>query len=309
MTAARDPNTFLLGAPKCGTTAIARYLAATPGVCMSSRKEPNFFCQELHPLNRRYESYEQYRDMCFAHATPDCSVIAEASTLNLYSRDAVPAILERFPDARFLVMLRDPVYMAKSLFSQRSSNGVETRSEFAQAFWESVETEKSMDGRSTFNNRDYAGICRLGEQVDRLLQAVPRERVFFGLMEDLGDRPEELWEELLSFLGLERSEGMEFPVYNPRRTIPVRTMGIPLRAHLIRFFNRPPPFVQKLRRKLPVSNLGFHKRVVGALRNKGRLLEIDPDFERELRDYYAADIELLGHRTNRDLSDWMPSST
>lgn len=307
MTAAPDPNTFLLGAPKCGTTAIARYLGATPGVCMSSRKEPNFFCQELHPTKRRYDSYEQYRDRYFSHATPDCSVIAEASTLNLYSKKAVPAILERCHDPRFLVMLRDPVFMANSLFAQRCSNGVETRKDFAEAFWASVDTEKSEDGKSTFNNRDYAGICRLGEQVDRLLQQVPRDRVFFGLMEDLGDRPEELWENLISFLGLASNERDEFPTYNPRRKVPKRTLGIPIRAHLIRFFNRPPPLVQKIRSKLPLGKLGFRDRVVGALRSKGGQLKVDPTFLRELNDYYAADVSLLAERIGRDLSGWLQS--
>ena len=40
---ARFPDFFLVGAPRCGTTSLSRYLAANPQVCFSRPKEPHYF--------------------------------------------------------------------------------------------------------------------------------------------------------------------------------------------------------------------------------------------------------------------------
>src|ERR1700733_1529222 len=37
------PNLFIIGAPKCGTTSLHRYLDQHPGISMSTVKEPKFF--------------------------------------------------------------------------------------------------------------------------------------------------------------------------------------------------------------------------------------------------------------------------
>ena len=39
----RFPDFFLIGAPRCGTTSLSRYLADNPQVCFSRPKEPHYF--------------------------------------------------------------------------------------------------------------------------------------------------------------------------------------------------------------------------------------------------------------------------
>ena len=41
------PNLFLVGAPKCGTSALHGFLAQHPDVWMSEPKEPHFFCTDV----------------------------------------------------------------------------------------------------------------------------------------------------------------------------------------------------------------------------------------------------------------------
>src|SRR6185436_16574299 len=45
--ALREPNFFLVGAPKAGTTSVWRYLDQHPDVFMSPIKEPSFFAPEM----------------------------------------------------------------------------------------------------------------------------------------------------------------------------------------------------------------------------------------------------------------------
>ncbi len=42
------PNLIIIGAMKCGTTALHRYLDLHPDVAMSEPKELNFFCGPDH---------------------------------------------------------------------------------------------------------------------------------------------------------------------------------------------------------------------------------------------------------------------
>ncbi len=46
----RRPNFFIVGAPKCGTTAWVRYLEDHPDVYFSPSKEPHYFCTDFPTL-------------------------------------------------------------------------------------------------------------------------------------------------------------------------------------------------------------------------------------------------------------------
>ena len=56
---ATRPNFFIVGAPKCGTTALYEYLRPHPNVFMSPVKEPHFFATDLgeYPFVRTWEEY------------------------------------------------------------------------------------------------------------------------------------------------------------------------------------------------------------------------------------------------------------
>ncbi|HEX2249085.1 MAG TPA: sulfotransferase domain-containing protein, partial [Gemmatimonadales bacterium] len=59
--AAKKPNFFIVGAPKCGTTALYEYLRLHPHVFMPELKEPHFFAKDLgtYPRIKTLEVYTQ----------------------------------------------------------------------------------------------------------------------------------------------------------------------------------------------------------------------------------------------------------
>src|SRR5919106_4688265 len=110
----RFPDFFIVGAPKCGTTSLASYLDAHPQIFMSPVKEPKYFffdAPELRVIDR-LESYQRL----FARAEPD-QLCGEASTAYLFSKAAVPAILEANPAAKIIAMVRNPLEMVVSYHS------------------------------------------------------------------------------------------------------------------------------------------------------------------------------------------------
>ena len=111
----KKPNFFIIGAPKCGTTSLANWLAEHPRVFFSDTKEPHFFCTDGYTGVKTLKQYEKL----FEDAKPHHLAVGEGSTHYLFSKVAVPNILVYNPDARFIVCLRNPVDMAPSLHSER----------------------------------------------------------------------------------------------------------------------------------------------------------------------------------------------
>lgn len=211
----KKPNVFILGAPKCGTTSLANWLAEHPQVYFSPIKEPNFFNYDYygfrHPITLR--QYEQL----FAGADEQHRAIFEATTRYLYSRTAVPAILAYADQPRFVAMLRNPVDMAPSLHEENLFGGYETEPDFERA-WR-LQRERLYGSSVPKRCRDpqllqYGTLCKLGEQLERLYQLVPRERVHVIHLEQLSNSPRTEWMRLQAFLEIDDDGRTIFPVAN-----------------------------------------------------------------------------------------------
>ena len=131
----RKPDFFLIGAPKCGTTALATYLSEHPNILLSDPKEPQYFCKDLKWYGNPVKSDEDYLRRFFPglEGSP-AAIVGEASSLYLYSKVAVPNILSFQPEAKFIVMLRNPVEMAYSLHSMLCFQGEEDEKDFLKAW-------------------------------------------------------------------------------------------------------------------------------------------------------------------------------
>src|SRR5689334_10202054 len=96
--ASRTPNFFMIGAPKCGTSAMSTYLAANPEVYFSLPKEPAYWAYDFPKLAGYYgiDSLEKYLAL-FDGATSQHVAVGEKSTVYLASNTAVPEILSFNP--------------------------------------------------------------------------------------------------------------------------------------------------------------------------------------------------------------------
>src|SRR4030095_12367410 len=109
----------IVGAPRCGTTSLSRYLEAHPDVDFSQVKEPHFFSQfdltELDPERLREMIEQEYLARYFADADPARRLLMEGSVTYLYTPSQIEPILRTWPDARFIIAVRDPFSMLPSL--------------------------------------------------------------------------------------------------------------------------------------------------------------------------------------------------
>lgn len=197
------PNLFILGAPKCGTTAMAKWLSQHPEVFVSRVKEPHYFSEEYR-LTASLQAYEAL----FVEADPQRHRWAcEASVWHLFSDTAVPNILRYSPDARFIVMVRNPVEMAPSMHEQQRFNGNELETDFAKALaLNSSRLEgqrvRVRNGYLAPEHLAYLHSCALGWQVARLLERVPRQNVHVIVHDDMTKDVAREFSRVLDFLGL-----------------------------------------------------------------------------------------------------------
>lgn len=199
----KRPNLFVLGAPKCGTTVLAKWLSLTPAVFVSRAKEPHWFSEE-HRLTPSLSAYEAL----FAEAGDAHRWVAEASVWYLFSPTAVPAIEAYSPGARYVVMVREPAAMVASMHEQHRFNGNELVDSLDEAVALSDARAQGQgvgirDGYRPTAHLAYLHSCALGWQVEQLLQRVPRERVHVVEFADLQRDPGGEYARLLAFLGLD----------------------------------------------------------------------------------------------------------
>lgn len=293
----KKPDFFFIGAPKCGTTALANWLREHPRIFMTqSPKEPLFFDSDIPNVNRM--SLEQYERL-FQQANEVHLVAGEASTTYLRSKEAVRNILKYSPAARFLVAVRNPVEMAASVHAQLVYTQYEDITDFQKAWF--AQEDRAQGRRLSANSKNdaarlmYADVCRLGEQVERLYRQVPRDRVMIVFMDDVKADPRQVYVDILAFLGVPDDGRSDFPAANVRKHV-----RLPVMSRMLAFAGR-------TKRWLGLQ--GVHTRMLSKLHAWNRVavapVSLDEQFRKELLACFENDIRLLGVLTGRDLSAWL----
>ncbi|WP_353471267.1 sulfotransferase [Salipiger sp. H15] len=301
------PAAYLIGAPKCGTTALGHYLSEHPGVSFSNPKEPHYFSRDLQGLCRCAD-LRGYR-ACF---TPGerAELMIEGSVWYLYSETAISEILKARPDAKFIVMLRNPVKMLASLHRQLIHALDETEEDFRTAWGLSAaraageRIPRSCRAPSTLV---YTRTAAYGEMLSRLYARVPRERVMLLFQEDMLADTRATYRRALEFLGLEDDGRTYFPPINEAKRA---------RSKLVRFVvSRAGParemVSRPIKRALGVESLGLIKKMDALNNRKLGKVPVPADLAEAIARHYADDMLRLQALVGRDLAalGWpMPAS-
>jgi hypothetical protein len=296
------PNFFIVGAPKCGTTALHAYLAQHPDVFMSDPKEPHFFGADLDFRYRRRPSDAQYRSY-FAGAGQRRR-IGEASVWYLYSECAANEIGEAVPDARIILMLRDPVEMIPSLHSQFVYNGHEDLG-LADAL--AAEQERAEGRRIPVHANFprgllYRRVATYAPQLARYLDRFGRERVHVIVYDDFKADTAAAYRDTLAFLGVDPDHQPDFAVVNASK----RSRNMLLRRAL----NDPPEWLRRAVRG--VAPQGMRRRLYRSAVNlnteaAGRDALTGDAAERLRREMEGPNRELEG-LLGRELPAWLPTA-
>jgi Sulfotransferase domain len=205
------PTFFIVGSPKCGTTALAQMLAAHPDVFLSKPKEPHFF--DAH----HDKGLEPYMEQHFA-GWSGAGVAGEA-TPSYLAVPYVPArIRSAIPAARLIAILRNPVQRAYSSWWMFHARGMEPLSFEAALRANEVRLSDSkssaveeLDWRAHIEAvsrgepiriRNYLDSGYYSHHIRRYLEHFPREQLKVVLSHDLQRDPETTVREVWRHLGV-----------------------------------------------------------------------------------------------------------
>jgi len=298
----KRPNFFIAGAQKSGTGGVAVWLNEHPQVFMAFPKEPGYLAfgsngypfldgyGRIAPANDYVVTDEQAYLRLFATATPGETVLGEASTWYF----AVPGVAQRIrqfsPEAKILLILRNPVDRAYSAWCHARRDELEPCADFARA----LELEEGR-GDVEFLLR-YRRMGRYSDSLAEYQSVFDAEHLKVCLYEDLLGDPEQFWQQLCAFLGIEQMESVPRQRRLNRSGQPrFRALHRLMKSHRLR---------RAVARAMP---RGVAARIKETL-DEANLRQFPPLDERtraELQDYYRKDIEELSRLTGRDLSAWL----
>jgi hypothetical protein len=217
-----SPDALIIGAPKAGTSALHVALSQHPQVYASPVKEPKYYmCWDAPPPAYRGPGdphsrqewvwrREDYRAL-FEAAPPD-SVRLESTPFYLYLPSARRRIAEELPQAKLIVIVRDPIDRAYSNWMHLWVDGLEPIADFAEA-WH-AEDSRIAAGWAPFWH--YRQLGRYGQQLDDLLNRVDRDRVLVLRYWQLVSEPTDTLNRVARFLGIAEDRVSAVPPDNSR---------------------------------------------------------------------------------------------
>lgn len=295
------PDFFMVGAPKCGTTAMYDYLRRHPDLFLPERKELRYFGRDLDIRDRRNLSREEYLEY-FAVAPPAVR-IGTAYVWYLFSRSAASEISEFNPDAQIIAMIRNPLQMLPALHAEHLSNGNEDIVDFTAAL--AAEPDRRHGRRIPPHAHlpqglEYSRVPRYSEQLERYFKVFGPERVHVIVFDDFSESPGRCYRELLRFLGVRDDFTLpSFPVVNARKR---------LRSERLRhFLARPPERPRRLIRHLIPAGLrrAAFERAKGWNMVAARPTPVPADTIERLRAIFVGEVYRLSQLLGRDLSHWI----
>jgi hypothetical protein len=216
------PNLIVIGAMKCGTTALHRYLDSHPQIAMTDWKELNFFIGDDEPPHDREEDWwqtgqwhrgvEWYASQ-FDAQTPVRGESSPGYTSPDHAHAAASRIGEVVPDVRLLYVVRDPVQRAVSQYRHHRRDGTERR----------PVADALLDPGSQYLSRSRY-VERLGPFLDRF----PRDQLHIIVQERLSADPRRELERVYAHVGADPAWAQNL---SARRHGGVRSGSAP--AHLV----------------------------------------------------------------------------
>jgi len=311
------PNFFIVGAAKSGTTSLYNYLRQHPQIYLPPVKEVYFFATDIDNnkfrpdyardvninINKWLESgmktelfqafisdWEKYKRI-FQFAAGK-KAVGEMTNAYLYSTQAAKNISQKFPDAKIIMILRNPVERLFSHYLMDLRTGYE-----AENFLPSLKKDMSSEVKGWGISNLYLELGMYHEQVKRYLDNFPAEQVKIFLYNDFKKDAGLVLKEISRFLEVDSS--FQFDIsrsYN--------TASVPKTKWLGKFVQRNRG-INFLKSRLPKQWNTRLKKILFTSRNKPEMTGEERKF---VADLYKEDIKKLSLLINTDLSSWMPVS-
>lgn len=282
---------FIVGAPKAGTTSLYHYLNEHSEIEMSSQKEPDFFSdqslqkQKLYYDKNRIDTIEKYNSL---FEREDVILRGDSSVSYLFYEDVPHKIFTYNPDAKIIIMLRNPIDRAFSHYLMDYSLGLISES------FETIIQKQSKHKNANLFYQQYIQVSEYSKQIKRYLEVFFKDNIHFIDYEDFKNDTSDVVSSVFLFLGVND----DFQPYLKKK---YNTYTAPKNS-LIRYVYSFVAF-----RKM-VANI-LSKNLTKTIRNllfrsdkKPQLTELTRNF---LIKHFESDVRELSELLNKDFTKWI----
>ncbi len=307
-TQGRLPDFFIVGHPKCGTTALYETLRSHPEIFMPGVKEPWFFAPELRPNGRyrepagRPDTLQEYVSL-FADAEPKQRV-GEATPSYLRSHGAAERIAAQQPDARIIAILREPASFIRSFHLQLVQNHAETETDLRRAL--ALEPARRAGAEiparcPTAQTLFYSDHVHYVEQLGRYSSAFAEDQLLVLIYDDFRDDNLATVGRVLRFLGLDDTRPLQPSHANPSVRVRSRRLDTLMRS-LYRGEGATSGAAKAAIKALTPASVR-HRTVRGAQRRVVYADPLPPDeaLMLDLRRRFRGEVQALSDHLGRDL--------
>ena len=275
-------NTFIVGAPKAGTTSLYNYLNNHDEVCMSCIKEPNFFSSK-EVSNLFYKATSINNVNSYQKLFPEEKIIiGEASVSYLFYEDVPKRIYDYNSKAKIIIMLRHPIDRAFSHFLMDKRLG------FCKLTFEQILNDPN---KYLQYFQQYLKLGLYHDQVKRYLDMFGCRQVKIILYEDFKKNSSQVMSDTFKFLKI-NDISLDYEIHNPFLSPSNLFLD-----YLYKF-----KFVRRIVKTfLPLSLIKLIKFKFFESSSKPLILK---DTKQKLNDFYKDDVVQLEKLLKKDLSQW-----
>src|SRR4030067_1020251 len=314
----RKPNLFIVGAGRSGTTALHAFLKQHPDIFMSDPKELWYFCldlkQDVRDYCRKnggfsrvpdfYKSLTEKDYLKFFAGWKSEKVAGESTPACLHSKVAARKIHKFNPEAKIIIMLRNPVDWMYSVHAHNVHAGRESAINFEKAL--ELEKERRRGNllpKKVFSPSSffYSQRASFAYQVKRYYDLFDKKQIKVIIFDDFEKDNAGIYREVLEFLGVDPNFTPKFKKINANKK--------PKFTGLLVFFKA--PFFTKIS-ELPMGTLPqplalkykkFRNLIFGSIFNREQPRpSMDSELRRKLMKKFKPEVERLGKILNRDLT-------
>lgn len=193
----RKVDFVVAGAMKSGTSALDVYLREHPEICMGTLKEVHFFDNEEYFRNTHvnYDTYHSFFEPSGQH-----KVLGESTQIYMYWQDCPRRLWEYNPNMKIVMILRNPIERAHSMYYMQVTRGIESLS-----FWDALHQEAERARMCLpYQDRRFSYVDRglYVEQLRRIWRYFPQQQTLILKSESLKTEPAVTLNKICSFLGV-----------------------------------------------------------------------------------------------------------
>ncbi len=205
------PDFVILGGQRCGTSSMYKYLGRHPQIAPSLRKETEYFTIDYDKGEAWYRAHFPLRARAKAASMRGKRLVTfEATPDYLFDPRAPQRLADLLPNAKLIVMLRNPVERAFSHYRHNVRLGIEDLS-FRDAI--AAEDERiapdivamhddPFDRVLSYRRYSYVARGHYAHQIARWFELFDREQFLFLDAESFFEHPEHALHSLERFVGV-----------------------------------------------------------------------------------------------------------